>query len=450
MSALTQETKFSPKDYSVTQVLEPPQYKYSKIASNLGSSSVAVTTTGVADATFRIPTTGWNPARSYIQYDVTSGACTTAGNTMTMSCDAIPLVESVNLITESGTPIINKMQYVREYLKVMNPRQTTMKEYLQSDPSTLFYPSNKLAMTGTAANEGNSQWGATGTLYGTATTTTPYIENQHYIEGADSKAWASTGICFAFSSLKNTFLAVDKTVVFPENLDLTIQFGYTPHTYTPITITDSKLVAEPASDGAVANIYLYLCMDENTNNVKMLQEIEAKEGLRLHIPSVEASMKAITASTTATDSLEVNASKGKRLRKIYLAPFTRGANGGAWLDNSNFSSSKIVSFWTQFNNKRLQNFDHLIASYTDWKEYRKNHPTDDAIVSRNYFYYNYAILEEFDGGAPVNNNVSAGMPLTNMQYTFDLMANVAANITLARFVIYEKDMIITNKGVIFA
>lgn len=460
MSNLTQETKFSKLDFTVADVNKQnngfgmPQYNYSRIPPSV-TASQSLSTNDVFDAEFKIPTTAFNPAKSYISYDVKTWDCTTNTNLISTSCDASPLVETIDLRTESGTPIINKLSNIRELQKVMNPRQTSMKEYLQADNSNAanYAPSWLTAGTSTTTN---SQFTTTGALTTTATVT-DYYENKHALFGTDSKAQTYTGLCLPFSSLKNTFLAVDKTILMPENLYLTVNFGQSARTFTPHVIATKALapateaeMSQATAKATLSNITLYLCVDENQDNVKLLQAQEAKEGIRLHIPVVETSFKNITANADGSDSLEINRTKGYRLRKIFLSPFTHGANGGAWLDNSNFSGQKIASYWTQFNNKRIENYNIDVTSKVDFKQYRLKHPSsDDAFLNSNHYYYNWAICSEFDGGLPLNCNLSGGIDLENMQYTFDLMGNFAANFYLGRFVIYEKDMLITSQGIKF-
>ncbi len=434
---LTQENKFNEQYYLVHPVSNP-EYKYSKVVP-ITEQKITLEANGSQDVVFRITTAPFNPAKSFLSFDfVTTGTVAVENQNICMNLDTFPFIDSVNAITESGVPIINKLQYVPQYLKVMNPRQTSLKEYLQNDDSTLFYPSNELVSDNKAPARADGK---------EANSYTNYLENKHILKsaGATGSTLSKDGVCLSFSSLKNTFLSIDKTIQLPEILELTFSMGFVRR----------FLWVNPANPTAyggnvtVSNLAIYLAVENNPTNVSSVQSL-LSTGYTIHLPTVDASKRSEQKNTENVQTLDISRAKGTKLRKIYICPFVSGETTGAnYLSNAITPGTTIVKYYTQFDNQRRTNFDIETKSNMDYKLYRKLHPVgDDAILSKDYFYYNYAILDEFDGGLPVNNNVTAGKVIENQQHIFDChMTTADLPFEIYRFIIYERTLQVSKDGV---
>lgn len=450
---LTQEVKYSEKDFSKVQINES-FYKYSKIVP-LNKSSITLKEGATDEITFRITTVPHNISQSFIMYDLTTEAKTEAKVVLNLNLDTHPLLERIKATTETGVPLAN-LEYLPQYLKVMNPRQTSMKEFLSKDTSEQFYPSGELnTVNQTYAPATGLMHFGTDPISSSNSATAHISENKHTIQavhGTAATAISQSARTLPFSSIKNSFFSIDKTIQMPVNYTIDVTFG-SPNKYVYGHSTDDGKTAEYKDNVTMSNICLYLCTETNQDAVNALNNVMNTTGFSIHCPLVQMSKRVEAKNSQITQTIDISRAQGDKLKRILISPFNPATKAPLCFDNSVNAGVDIVSYYSQFNNKRIQNFDIDVKQNMDWILYRKRHPTgDDAIPTKEYFYRNYCIEEAFDSkGSIINNNNTDGVKLTNEQYTYDLILTTSGNVQydFYRFVIYEKTLYINKDGVMW-
>jgi hypothetical protein len=217
----------------------------------LTKSEYTISGGGSENISFRIPTVAHNPAQSFLRFDLSTDTKAEAKTRVCVCLDTVPMLDSIKVTTESGYPLMD-INYVRQYLKLMNPRQTSMKEYLSQDRTTsTYYPSgenNVKPYIDEEEKDPEKTFGGLNFTYSssdgkiitgdgtnpTGTTTaavSAYSDNKHIL--LNDYGWNPTttgilemkGVCVSMSSIKNTFLSIDKTIMLPTNYTIDFKFS---------------------------------------------------------------------------------------------------------------------------------------------------------------------------------------------------------------------------------
>lgn len=187
------------------------------------------------------------------------------------------------------------------------------------------------------------------------------------------------------SVLKDTFLEMDKDVVFGNDMYLRLwtaalqqMYFYTPNRPTP------HVGASAAATGTInaTNFYLQLAIEENLDIRNSLLMSLAKGSIKLNVPysySYRFSQNGgAGASTTANLSLTLTKNYGKSLNRILFVPFNAQEFTHLSQSHDNLNGSKITSVQSTINGRPLQDSQiqcynpNATASNLLWPSY----PTD--------------------------------------------------------------------------
>ena len=281
-------------------------------------------------------------------------------------------------------------------------------------------------------------------------------------------------VAFKFKYLYNTIFAMNKDIYFGEVVNVRIVFDTPDSVYfrtTPASrvnvaagdfnYTDALTAGPPANYTAVSNnvtlnnIGLFVAVESDPTIVNEIVNKVTTEGLKFNIPYVTTNKIAFN-SQTPSISLRYNTAHGRKLRKIYYAPFHQTESGQTsymryndiGLVAPNASQQIIQSFYTMLNNDRLNDFDINCTVQQDYTLLQRK-LTKSALQSYRDYAASWFWVEDFSGEGPLwdkesqDYTISTGIPLTSEQ-KFDIYLNCTNAITLNHYVfaITEKELFI--------
>jgi hypothetical protein len=257
------------------------------------------------------------------------------------------------------------------------------------------------------------------------------------------------------SSIKNSFLPIDKTIMLPTNYTIDFNFSHPEQSFWYSANADGT-VSEYKDSVIISDIYLYLATEE-AKEADVKTQLASPDGIQILCPLTQNTKRSENKSQTITQQIDISKALGNKLKRIYIAPFNQVTKAPLCHDNCiNDQDEKgglVLSYYSQFNNKRIQPFDITIKDNMDYILYRKSHPPGcDAIINKEHYYRNWCIEENFDHkNAPVNNNISSGKQMEASQYTYDCIIRSTGEVAADwyRFVVYEKMLIIKADGITY-
>lgn len=355
---------------------------------------------------------------------------------------------------------------------------------------------------------------------------TSYFEPQYTIGGYKATFSPCLNFRFPFKKLKHTIFGIDKTIYIGRILYLRIvwnsvdkimfevtdgtatnQFSnYLPFSFGSATavvngVATAPLVATVQKAGSIAggvnitNLYMYLAKEQNILVENELKNKIANGGLRLLIPWVSQFKQNIPASPMNNITLRITNALGKRLLKIYWAPYnayekwnyaydhtifpqntiyqgtddTANYNAGNSNPSSPTTVQKLNTFYTMINNVRTTQYNlfcnynssatNAMANYNEDFDIRKNRLRGSCIMSRPEYYYNWVWEENFcDNIAlsdkPLSNdqdNFLDGIDISQNEVKYDIFAYQGGsnniNVNYYVYICTLKELTITPEGI---
>lgn len=184
-------------------------------------------------------------------------------------------------------------------------------------------------------------------------------------------------------------------------------------------------------------------------------------------------------------TMRITSSLGKRLLKIYWAPYNQTEQldtaydhnvgptdpTGTILANAAPAVQKITSFYTLVNNVRTSQYNYNVMSssfgiaqqsFNDDYDQRKNKLKGSCIFSRNEYYYNWVWCEDFTDNVPLmekplnpdENTYLDGLDITKGEIKYDIFVNqgvvAPANAVPVNYYVYIltlKELTINSAGI---
>ncbi len=197
------------------------------------------------------------------------------------------------------------------------------------------------------------------------------------------------------------------------------------------------------------HLALYLATENNPFIVNQMKEqVEKNEGLTYLIQYVTPVRNTPPNSTKQNISIRINRGDGAKLLKIYHTAFNINDILNTAYDHNNINGVKINYYYTNLNNKRLQEFDLDCRTLDDWNQIREN-LAGTVIQSSNMYQYNWFHLDRFDGlkGIESATILDTGLDLSVEQKWDIYMTMINAQYNHFTILVTQKILTVTKAGV---
>ncbi len=445
---LGQSIQYESKD------LEASSYSLMKIVPLSGGQ----TATDGNDVTFEIPVQSINFARSYFYADVSIAA---QGATALWKHEGICPFSSMQIFTRGGQYLLNLQERATEYSRIMISSDSHHKDLVSGDRGREVQASGAgldplyRSESGASAALGNN--GAHLAEAAGVSTAAPFHEQQYTRSGTAAAALVYR-IIFPMKMMRDTILAVDKSILYREVL--VCKFKLAPGTDIAFAATDAvdPTTGNVALTSAItySNMAFYVAQERNASVVEALNaQTESESGFSLLVPYPSTFTNSRAAQVNQNVTLRLNKSHGSSLKAIKHCVFSEvdPTNTGRY-DRQNAASAKIVSYYTNVNNNRLTEFNIVTAADEDWLIHKKklvNSPLVNNTVYKSNWYHEDRFDDYQDKLSDLmteDTNVLSGINL-NEEIRWDFFGTTAGN-ALRHFSIVhgQKLMNINNRGLV--
>ena len=249
-------------------------------------------------------------------------------------------------------------------------------------------------------------------------------------------------------------MALDKTLYFPESLYIKITWDTALSAY----FVNTNLTAPATGKASAATAYtlnnfgLQLCQEENVAIQNKLREEVEGGGLRILIDSIESSVVGLTGTQHSLVN-RYNSVYGGLLKKFYWVPMNSGDNASnLFYDCDNTAAAKVLTFYAQVDNKRLNKANYNEANGDSFYECRDK-LKGSCISSMNQYYYNFCYLIDFTNNYnllttpanPPTQNFQDGLDLSQ-EKRLDIYATTSGSLNHYTFAVIQRQLMITKDG----
>ena len=479
-----------------------------------------ITQSGGADTVFQIPIAAYNFAQSYLNFTLQINQTTNATALVNwVYVDGITPIRQLQLYDDNGRFYCD-LYDVGNFTNMIFRYTTKCEDLMTSDivkcgpNATTIYNTSYVYSVGAleglnpvALEQVNTNVRPTGlNPYGLGapaaqtTNTNDSIYEPLYMV-ADTSATNSTFYepilqwKIPLKKIQGTIFSLDKTLYFGKVLYIRIvwqssnkvgyyNLGANAVANNPAHLAGSVPTAFTAGYN-LSNLYIYLAKETNIlveNEIK--KKIESPEGFKIMIPWVTQYKQSQNASVNSV-TMRITSSLGKRLLKIYWAPYNQTEQldtaydhnvgptdpTGTALANAAPAVQKITSFYTLVNNVRTSQYNYNVMSsnfgiaqqsFNDDYDQRKNKLKGSCIFSRNEYYYNWVWCEDFTDNVPLmekplnpdENTYLDGLDITKGEIKYDIFVNqgvvAPANAVPVNYYVYIltlKELTINSAGI---
>lgn len=445
-------------DYQI-KVASEPQYSYTKIFPEAGTTSSTLTQSGGGEVVFQLPAVKcFNLARSWFQFNVQfTNANVTNAMYAWVFADLIPYFQSVQVYTRSGLQLLTLNQanlFSRMVLKP-NKKLTDLFCGYNSAPSTDTQRYIPCYSDNTGANNITVRYDVT-------PATKANMEPTYLLRGAQTAAKNDPSLLgqvqIQFKDFPETILALDKDIMMNETL--LIRFVWAPISNIVFLGSDAAnpttgAVANTSTTQAVTNMEIHLAVEKNLDIINSIQaKISSPEGMSVLI-DYPNNVATTLSGLNQPVSLRINRSYGLTLKRIYHSVFnnTRAtANTGPYM-NDNRAGIQISEFYTMLNNTRLQDFNYVTASYDDYMAIK--YLLDGSVISSGDVYgYNWCWIENFEQGNLTvldDQSVIRGIDLNLGEFKYDFIGTAGGvsgdTRTHIDYVITKRKLVVAPTGI---
>jgi len=384
------------------EALSHPTYRYNQVFPNTYGQAIQLGA-GQVPVQITIPNEVFNWAPSYLSFQITIPAV--AANyiwTWENTWSAISHIQHY----AQGNQLIVDVDNLQNYMKIVLPKEMSLREFLTLDPQNRFYPNNSLVNVVPA-------------LRYSATAGTPAPSSVNYTEPAQLQVGGLNSdvtiqCMLPLKHIRNTAFAIDKNFYYGQNSYLKLFFGplskvgymsasnADPNLGTPTSIT---------STAVINNLCLFLAVESNTDMRQAIMDKVAGSGLETYIPFVQ-SYKNSNNSSTQNISITFDIGNGSILQKIIHSVFNNNEALNTAYDCANNASGpvpqKVLQYRTLLNSKPLQDLvlDASAATgiYTDYMQ-NKQYLKGSVLQNQNVYQYHWHNTDDFTGfGANYDQN----------------------------------------------
>lgn len=467
---VSDQLKFRSKEYS------HPKYKLSQLYPLSGSQTQTINAAGSQEIIFQLPVKCMNLSKSVLSYTMRPAdyAGDDGDNVFFTHKSPLTAIRQIQLYTQGGVYLCD-LYNVNKYLNVVYFAETDKETFSTNEIRNNTSISNygiyahqngrpapiatiPLGSYNYSSRVVTNAAGAVQAVDAVGTTAVGQFERIYFEPGtlspADPQPDPPTpdpviNIQFPMKYLYNTIFDIDKDMFFGEVLQLRIVFDGRDATYFQAEATNDATNAEACSqDINVTNIAFYTAVEQDQNIVNSIVKKFNTEGITIPIPYVYT-YKTNLSSTSQSLSLRFNKAHGKKLRRIYHAPFHNVENSVTAYMRDNIGGAKTVSnFYTLLNNDRLQEFNVDCSKAQDYM--LLNHKLKNStFVGVDSYQYVWFWVDDFTSEKPLSSPeskdifLSSGIDLSAEQ-KWDIYMTTANNRALNHynFAITEKELLI--------
>jgi len=485
-------------DYSKKETSHP-MYDYTPVYPTIGASTLTLNQAGGQELVFQLPVAPINLSKSYIDLTltppVTAASTGFTGLAMWSHLTPFSMIRQMQLYTQSGSYLAD-LYYTNKYENVVFFAETPNDEFYNLPQinggdtamnaaqslykrTCLAFPAANVGLgPATVASYGyrvcTDNTGATvasGSTLHQVIISDPkerqYKSNQGFPTGAtgSSNSQRNTlNISLPFKYLYNTVFSLDKDLYVGEVLQLRIVFDSVDQfCYAGTSLADANVGAVTLPTTLVpSSVICYTAIEKDVKIRETLIEKINSTGLVMPIPYVYTYKYSFDGSNQ-TISLRFNSAHGRKLRKIYSAPFQQNdtLSLAYCRDNTYYLTTSMTDtvlaagsramlnyIYSMLNNVRINQTNIDCVKEDDWQIMRKKIEKSTYVTSTDYA-NNWFWVEDFTSEGPLISNeshdvnISSGIDL-NTEQKYDIYYNLAASRTLTHynFAITEKTLTI--------
>lgn len=341
---------------SVESVL--PKYRYNRLAlNNMSSTTVQFLATSSQNLEFKIPAcTVLNPARSFLTYQYTVPPLG-AGQYPCVFSNALDF-RTVSFRSQSGIPIVD-LQEGSVHVNALRPIRTKLSDFLTMDPLGVLSPSNMLQ------SQNLLPFSRDGLTAGTENASTKSYTEQQYLQIAPV---ANTNMVISryvpLSCLVDTFLALDKDVVFGQDMILSLGTQYLTRMfyYTTTPNNPSANVTVVTANLNISNIYLQMAVEANTTIKNSLLNSLSNGKITIPCPYIyQTRFSQAGSSISFSQSLTISKAFGRYLKRVAWIPYAGGEYTQHAFNHCNLNGSKVTQYQTYLN--AVPQTDQMVNCY---------------------------------------------------------------------------------------
>ena len=356
------------------------------------------------------------------------------------------------------------LQNANNYGKVKLRQSVSTVELLGSDPFGVLYPCNSLATANLKAMPDNYQ---AGNIYGAPVGAasyggiTNYLEPQHTLvstlEAGGSQSAVSRWRQMPLGMFSDTIFGMDRDLYIPTDtyLRTTVfcpKLGFNSTSGVAPTVGNSTTLNSAVT---FSSVVLYLAIEQNAFITDAIKSKFASGGLKFQIPYTMAFRNNTSSAGSVGVQIQMNRGYGKSLKKIMHTVFNNTETGASAYDCSNWNGSKVSSYATYINSRKLQDQDlstlqpaGVVIGQDDWLVNEKFY-ADSAVVNAGQYQMVWCHTDSFAEpsdhiGVP-EENIIDGLPIVEpIQWQFNGVTTQALNhYTYATFL---RDVAIVPSG----
>jgi hypothetical protein len=443
-----------------------PKYDTQKLFPLEGTQSIPITSAGGQTFTMELPSVPYNLSRSYISMSLSVPA--QGANTQGWAYMMTHPFRTIRLKTKGGLYICD-LQNANYFVNMLAPYTTSAKKCDANPQMTSggYYGdgiqnNNALVTNYKAFRPGQLNYNA----FAVSVSSINYNEPSYLIGAAALNGALTINYRIDLGSIPHTIFSVDKDLYCgAEQLQLEFVFASTTDIGFFCTPTGAALNADLATPAAIvgditaSSITLYLCTEVNQEIVSALKAKYLAGGYSIKMDYPQVNYRQLS-STNQVLQLRINASHGRRLKRIYHSLYegtstlnnrynrseeAKVANGGA-------AYRILTSFHTELDNVRLQNFE---VSRTLQEDHALMLPKLEGSLIKdvNIYEYNWLWCDNWDGqesiiSAVEDSQIERGLDLMGREYawTFNGTTN-NANYGHYAIVVCQRDLVVSPAGI---
>lgn len=439
-------------DYKVRTVSHPT-YQLSQVIQQAGGLTSTISVAGGNESIFELPPKVMNLSKSVLSFTTTPAA---SASTNIMHIDGITTIKQIQLYTRTGVFLCD-LTDVHKYTNITIRRNTSKSELMTMDNGSAaagFFEGLRHASFEAVTSENHCRPALTaGTMTGVSLSEPSYV-----IAGTNAAADPVVAHKIKLGRIYDTIFSINKDQYFNDTVYLRIVWGKSPDCMYRATAANDIITgaAAYASDIALTNLRLFLAVEQNpVINQEIMSKAHAGT-LTYQVPYVYYNKVNVATSTTHNVSVRYNRAHGRKLKKIYWAPYHSNETGRLTYDKNNIAvagaADKVSEYYTMVNNTRLTQFNYNTVVGDDWMDKREL-LLNSSIGTSNEYYYNWVHVEDFSHIQSLKykdhdeSNLDDGLILEN-EVKYDIASTTAA-VALAHYVyaVCLKDITISNAGI---
>lgn len=457
-------------DYS-QKALKHGTLQYQQVFSNQYGSPININT-GNTITVFNLPTEVFNLSESILMYTVQLPAPTTGHYIWTYE-DTIGEIQHIQFYG-SNNQFICDIDNFQNYYKVVVKRETGQKEFLTNDALNGVYPSNSLNNVVPALRSANGRASATPVISAANPSDQNYREPAYFSVGALNSA-VSYQVQLPFKEIHNTILSMDKNLYFGGITYIKIFWGPISKVCYMSTSNANPSAGSPVAYASattsplISNLQLMLAIESNPDERASVINMVNSGGLSMMIPYAQ-SYKNPNNNSSQNINLQLDAGSGRTMLKMYHSVFANNEDLDTAYDCSNVGvptitippteplvPQKVLQYYTQLNNKRVQNITidcTVDGFFTDYMQ-QKNSLVGSILENRNVYQYNWHHMDDWSDFTPDyvqsgNSELLSGVALGGVPITWTFVGSkmTPANYNHYSYGIFTKKLLITPNNIL--